>query len=162
MSEYSELIRSNARKYGVDPVLIAAIIVQESSEYPFSFRYEEGFYQWLLRTLKKRPILLGYVPRKYGITLATERKARAFSYGLMQIMGETAREYGFDRESLLELTNPELNIELGCKIVQKLFIKHANEEKVLLRWNGGGDPDYPRRVLSHIKSGRAQLLLSFN
>ena len=156
-TKIAPIIFDSAKRFSIDPKLVAAIIYQESRGYPFSVRYEHRFFFRYIATQIKR--LLGYTPTKYGITNATERRLRAFSFGYMQIMGQTAREYGFKGESLLELIQPKENISLGCMILAELFVKYGTVEQVLLKWNGGSDKNYPSRVLSHIHSGEADLLL---
>ena len=148
----SNIIKEKASEYGLDPKLIAAIIYQESSGNIWSSRYENGFYEQYIDHLNRRT-LPGHVPR-FLPTLATEKRLRATSWGLMQIMGETAREHGFEARYLNKLARPKLNIEIGCKYLRHLMdITNNDTSKALLKWNGGGNPNYPQLVLAHIRSG---------
>jgi soluble lytic murein transglycosylase-like protein len=79
----------------------------------------------------------------------------------MQIMGQTARENGFDGECLLELVDPAKNIELGTKILSKfLHLTNGDKERALLKWNGGADAHYPIEVLAHIETGEIDRILT--
>jgi hypothetical protein len=56
--------------------------------------------------------------------LITEKRLRATSFGYMQILGETARSIlKFRGDSLLELIQPELNLELGCELLKRNYDK---------------------------------------
>lgn len=148
----SNTIKEKAAKYGLDPRLVAAIIYQESSGDIWASRYEDGFYHQYIKHLNRKS-LPGYVPRFFP-TLATEKRLRATSWGLMQIMGETAREHGFKARYLNKLARPKLNLEVGCRYFKHLLdITDDNTQKALLKWNGGGNRDYPQVVLAHISSG---------
>ena len=69
-----------------DPALVCAIVEQESSWNTWAMRYEPAFFAKYVAGL--------YTNNK--IT-ASEAYARGFSWGLMQVMGQVAREMGFDR-----------------------------------------------------------------
>jgi soluble lytic murein transglycosylase-like protein len=69
------------------------------------------------------------------------------------------RERGFKGEFLTEALDPRLNIKLGSEFLQTLLLKHDTTEKALLRWNGGGNPDYGKEVLRHIDTGECHYLL---
>lgn len=154
----SDIIYKAADKYDIDPKLIAAVIQQESSGYPAACRYEQGFYDRYVRD-RSRKEMLGYIPK--ATSLATERRMRAFSYGYGQLMGQTARELGFAGESLAELFDPETNIDLSAKLLRRLLDQSKGDrEKALLRYNGGGDPGYPIKVLAHIDTGAIDHLLT--
>ena len=50
---------------------------------------------------------------------ASEAYARGFSWGLMQVMGQVAREMGFDGTFLSALCDPEQGLAIGCKLLRK-------------------------------------------
>jgi hypothetical protein len=91
--------------FSVSPVLytgtalVCAIIEQESAWNPHAMRYEPGF-----RTRYVAP--LGLPP--------SEEIARSISWGLMQIMGQVAREHGFTGKFLSALCDPTLGLDIGC------------------------------------------------
>jgi soluble lytic murein transglycosylase-like protein len=126
-----------ARKYGLDPSLFLAVIEQESSWNPWSIRYEPLF----LKNYLQGPTFSSLSP--------TELQARATSWGLCQVMGQVAREFGFQGKFLSELCNPEVGLEIGAKVLaDKLRRAKGDERQGLLRWNGGADESYPDKVLA--------------
>lgn len=153
-TKFSEIIFEAARDYQVDPRLIAAVIFTESSGKQYACRYEPNFFKKYLET-STRKTLKGFVPPNFQ----TEVCGRAFSYGLMQIMGNTARENGFTGEYLAELFDPRTNILLGTKILKRFLENEATAGKALLRWNGGSDKEYPTRVFTNYDGVNVDFLL---
>lgn len=139
------LARQKAQKYGIDGDLVCAIIEQESAWNPWAIRFEPGFYEHYIV-----PIIQSQHLSK------TEANARATSWGLMQTMGEVAREYGFGGTYLSALCDPESGIEIGCKYFSALLGKVGNNvDAALMRWNGGGAPNYPDEVKNRIPTYNA-------
>lgn len=133
--ELIAMAKAEATKQNVDPVLFCSVIETESSWFPYAMRFEPAFYD-------------KYVAPRYT-TRTTESIARATSFGLTQIMGESAREAGFNPAALSALLDPALNLEYGCKwLAGKLAKAKGDVNKALLLWNGGSDKQYPQRVLS--------------
>lgn len=133
-----ELAKAAAVKHGLDPALVCAVCHHESGGWnTWAIRYEPAFYTRYIESMK-------------GLT-QTEKTARAFSYGLMQIMGQVARELGFDGKYLTELCDPAVGLEYGCKKLKRC-VDAANGDVVagLLKYNGGGNPDYPELVMRHL------------
>lgn len=138
------LARQKAEKYGLDGDLVCAIVEQESNPPwdTWSTRYEPAFYAKYVQPMPH----LG----------ATEANARATSWGLLQVMGQVAREYGFGGPHLSELCDPEIGLEMGCKYFSALMGKAGNNvNDALLRWNGGGNPKYPSEVMARIATYNA-------
>ncbi len=80
---------------------------------------------------------------------ATEAYARGFSWGLMQVMGQVARETGFDVLFLSALCDPEQGLAVGCKVLRKKLDAMAGDTtRALLAWNGGANPAYAAQVLA--------------
>jgi soluble lytic murein transglycosylase-like protein len=130
-----------ASNFRLDPALICAIIEQESGWHPFVTRYEPAF------------------ERRYVDPLGLdweEDKGRSTSFGLMQIMGEVARELGFKSE-FRHLLDIETNLALGCQHF-KAKLARANDDvsKALQLWNGGGNPHYAEAVLARLLTYQAQ------
>jgi soluble lytic murein transglycosylase-like protein len=140
--EVIDLARRIAADHGVDPQLACAVIEQESAWNPWAVRYEPGF-------------LSRYVAPLYtaGKLSATETYTRSMSWGLMQIMGQVAREHGFSESSLAELCDPATGIEFGCRVLAAR-IAHAkgNVVDALSAWNGGANPNYPAEVLARTRN----------
>lgn len=150
MQKLGPIITEIGAKYEVDPDLIAAVIWQESRGRPYAFRYEHGFYNKYIDG-KSTQRLGGYWPKL--VSENSERRARAISWGPMQLIGQTAREIGFDKEELTSLCDPREGIEYGTKFLAKKLAETKNEARALLAFNGGGNPNYPSEVLLHKSSG---------
>jgi soluble lytic murein transglycosylase-like protein len=59
----------------------------------------------------------------------------------MQVMGQVARESGFDALFLSALCDPEQGLAVGCKLLRKKFdLVGADTTRALLAWNGGANP----------------------
>jgi soluble lytic murein transglycosylase-like protein len=126
-----------ATKYNLPAALVCAVCDHESSWYPWASKFEPAFEAHYLD-----------VP-KFSALNATEHCSRAMSFGLMQVMGETAREMGFTGRSCLELCDPDTGVEFGCrKLAACLRLAAGDQNKALSYYNGGGDPTYPATVLA--------------
>lgn len=151
-----DLILQSARQYQLNPQIIAAIIDQESSGDPFAIRYEPGFRKRYIDN--KGPAKLGgHWPKT--INRETELILRSSSIGLMQVMGQVAREQGFAGDSLLELCRPEIAIPIGTKVLASFLDAEGSTEKGLLRYNGGNNRNYPKEVLARIDRGDIDYLM---
>jgi soluble lytic murein transglycosylase-like protein len=140
--EIIELARSIAAAHGLDRALVCAVIEQESAWNPWAVRYEPGF-------------LSRYVAPLYtaGKLSATEAYTRSMSWGLMQVMGQVAREFGFEAGSLPELCDPAIGVEFGCRILAKRVARARGDvPAALLAWNGGANPNYPAAVLARTRN----------
>jgi len=121
-----------AKKHGLDPALVCALCEVESSWMPWAVRHEAG-YEWLVgfkkaerrdmpvsfmdikkQWWKPHPKLVRIMPLYSTGLIQIELLAQQTSWGLMQIMGGTARERGFCGW-LTELCDPVVNLEWGCK-----------------------------------------------
>lgn len=150
------LIIDASKKTGVSTALLASVIHQESRGEIYAIRYEPAFFDKYVKG-KTKKTSLGYIPSL--CSFATEQSLRAHSFGLFQMMGQVARERGFKGEFLTELLDPATNIKWGSEFLQTLLLKHEDTEKALLRWNGGGNPEYGKEVLAHVNSGAYHYLL---
>ena len=145
MTTLENLIRNASNESGMDFDLIASIIYMESGGEVWAFRYEPQFYTNRILPLS-RSELSGHVPSSIP-TLDTEKVSRACSYGLGQILGETARSIlHFEGENLTELFDPELNINLCAQYLKilktsYLWLKDENDiiKAVTKRYNGKGE-----------------------
>lgn len=137
--EYSQLVqlaKETARKHLLDPALICAVIEQESDWQAWAIRHEPAFESRYVKPLH---------------LMDTEEVARSISWGLMQLMGECARELGF-HDHLASLCDPFVGLEWGCKhFSNKLNAAQEDVKKALLLWNGGGNLQYPDEVMARIE-----------
>lgn len=123
MTQYRTLIEEIAAQFALDPNLVEAVVLQESSGHTDAFRFEPGFYD---QYLKGKPEYQGMVLRRVSS-----------SYGLMQVMYPTARDYGY-RDHPEYLFLPETGLYFGCLHVSKLLAWAAGDtKKALAAYNGG-------------------------
>ena len=127
-----------AAAHGLEPALVCAVIEQESAWNPWAMRYEPAFMAKYVAPL--------YTNNKIS---ATEAYARGFSWGLMQVMGQVARESGFAEDFLSALCDPRQGTAVGCLVLQRRLAAAAGDvPRALLAWNGGANPGYPAAVLA--------------
>ncbi len=130
------LARTAASKHALDPALVCAVVEQESSWDAHAIRYEPGF-----RTRYVAPL---------GLPL-TEEVARSISWGLMQVMGQVAREHGFEGKFLCALCDPATGLEIGCAVLSvKIATADGNIPRALVLWNGGANSNYAAEVLARV------------
>ncbi|HLW51291.1 MAG TPA: transglycosylase SLT domain-containing protein [Candidatus Angelobacter sp.] len=133
-----EQVQYQARLYGVDPALACAVVEQESSWNCWAIRFEPAFEtRYIKPALPNAP--------------TTEEMTRAMSFGLFQVMGENAREMGFQHQFLSMLCDPDIGISVGVRFLKKcLDAAEGDTTKALLRWNGGGNTAYPTQVIARM------------
>ncbi len=135
-TELVTLARSIAGRYGVDERLVCAVVEQESAWDTHAMRYEPGFRAHYVAPLRLPP---------------TEEIARSTSWGLMQVMGQVAREHGFSGKFLTALSDPNIGIAIGCEVLRSKISAADNDIwRALELWNGGGNPEYPAQVIARV------------
>ncbi len=103
-------IQAAAKAHGLDPLLVAAVVVQESAANTDAFRHERLFWN---RYLKRKPEWANLNPRRVSS-----------SYGLMQVMFPVAQERGLAKTVPPEsLFLPELGLEYGCRHLRYMMDK---------------------------------------
>lgn len=146
---YRREIELAAKEHGLDPNVVEAVVVCESSGNADAFRWEPHFYK---KYLAKNPAYAGQIPRRVSS-----------SYGLMQIMLPTARDHGFAAEPEF-LFVPGVNLDVGCQVLARL-LKWADGDlaKALEAYNGGrgsigseATTRYASRVLLTLDSVRRE------
>jgi soluble lytic murein transglycosylase-like protein len=120
----SEIARA-ATAFGLDPDLLHAQVLVESSGDADAFRYEPAFFR-------------RYIKGNTAAKAATFGPLAACSFGPLQIMLETACEIGFVGQPW-ELFTPAIGLEWGARHLASL-----------LRWAGG---DY-HRALAAFNGGK--------
>jgi hypothetical protein len=144
IQEAYKVCQLEASRYDVDPVLAMAIVLQESGCDDKAVRLENGFYRKYIEKMTFS------VPVKILLSA---------SYGLMQTMGETLRTLGYfpgvmDSRNVSEaieryLNSPQEQVAFGSQFFSALVVrKRGDIVAALLAWNGGGDPEYPARVMA--------------
>ena len=136
------LARQTAKAHGLDDALVCAVVEQESGWNPWAIKYEPDFFKKYVAPL--------WTANK--VTNMTELQSRAFSWGLMQLMGQCAREDGFpDSEQLSWLCDPAIGLQWGCKhLAHKIAVARGVVKQGLLFWNGGGNKNYADEVFARI------------
>ncbi len=135
-AEIIALVRAAAFEHELDPALVCAVVEQESAWDPHAIRYEPGFRARYVAPLQLPP---------------TEEIARSISWGLVQVMGQVAREHGFQGKFLSALCDPSAGLQIGCAVLAaKLAAAAGNVPRGLALWNGGGNPEYAAQVLARV------------
>ena len=114
------------------PEVALGIIEIESSGDPYAAKINPTYPYTMMQA--KRPV---------GCSVDVERLFQKTAWGLMQVMGATARELGFDGW-LSELVVPETNVRLGIEFLGRKMSQHLERdgiEGVVAAYNGGA----PRR-----------------
>lgn len=130
------LAKSAAMAASVEPELVCAVCEQESSWNPWAVRYEPAFFA-------------RYVQPQF-LTDATEAQLRAVSWGLMQIMGETAREEGF-KGHIASLCDPQTGLDAGIEHLKRMLSRSGGNWPIALNlYNGGSNPQYATEVMARV------------
>lgn len=126
-SHIIELVASECARERVDPNLILALIQTESGFNPNAARYERHFmYYHKLEDFAK-------IQR---ITLETEKVFQKTSWGLMQIMGGTARWCGY-AGFLPDLCDPLIGVIWGVAYFKKMCAKQVYLNDQIAIYNSG-------------------------
>jgi hypothetical protein len=143
-------IKHAAEASGFSPYLLGAIVVTESSGQQYAQRVERGFWprylagirRWVASTASQSDDKWSQYPDIYSS-----------SYGLCQVMLQTAAEHGFVYHYPGQLFDPEENLRVACRILSRIRARTGDDVRaLLLAYNGGGDPMYPNRVLRHLNA----------
>lgn len=130
-------IVGKARQYQLPEELVVAIARHESSLNRWAMKYEPG-YRYLWNCVDDAPHKIGPAdahassapsgfPSCPGLLTDadTEFVAQRTSYGVMQVMGAVAREYGF-RGYLSQLCDVQTSCDIACRHLSKLATRfHA-------------------------------------
>lgn len=119
-------IESVAKKHNLEPALLAAFIQEESNFDAWAYRYEPGF----AKRYKSRIYAeaRAWSRSHKGLpTFQSESVMRSTSFGLMQPMGQVAREEGFKARYLIELIKPFNSIEAGAKHLLSKMKKYPKD-----------------------------------
>lgn len=116
-----------AGAHGLDPDLVAAFVMTESSGKTGATRFEPKWHYFLF------PHALE--PEE----MESERKKQATSWGLMQVMGSVARELGYEGD-LADLGQIDIGLEYGCKLLHKFMNKYGTELKDVIASYNAGSP----------------------
>jgi soluble lytic murein transglycosylase-like protein len=121
------LIAAVANDFKINPDLIAAIVKVESGGNSLKCRFEPAF-QYVHEVEKNAALM--------GITKETEKIQQMTSWGLMQVMGGTARFIGFNQD-LTRLCRPMESLKVGCQFLKILINRHQVVEDAIASYNAG-------------------------
>jgi soluble lytic murein transglycosylase-like protein len=135
--DLAAMVEKTAGEYGLDPLLLRAIIRAESGGRANAIKLEPTH-------LARKDV------KEYGRT-QDERTMYASSFGLMQVMGWHAPAYGLQWSDLLE---PSVNLKVGAEILKDCLERQSTKSKVEklrggLRCYNGGDK-YPDLILENM------------
>ena len=129
---HDPLIHEAANEHMLPFDIVRGVVIRESSGDQFAFRYEPAYFR---RYIVDDPLTVmndhpHAVAQRYG-------PLAACSFGLMQIMLETALEIGFEGRPE-DLFRPSVNLEWGCTLLKKLVDQYQGDiRKALAVYNGG-------------------------
>jgi hypothetical protein len=131
---FAREIDSVARTRKLPPALLAAFIQEESQ-----------WNQWAVRTephyLRKKKIIAEakqWSRNFKGLpSWQTELWARSTSFGVMQVMGQVAREQGFRRRYLTELITPFHSLDEGAKHLLTKIRRYRDTLSAISAYNQG-------------------------
>lgn len=139
--ELKAVIAVASLEHRLPPDLVAAICFVESGMDTWAVRFEPRWRWW------NNPVLWA---RKVATTHKTERILQQCSWGLMQIVGATARDRGFALD-FPQLCIPKVGIEYGCKHLRWNIDRWKGIEQAVQAYNAGrpgttAGLDYAKKV----------------
>lgn len=130
------IIIKKAEDHNIDHELALAFCFVESSfnpnknRYEPAFRYVEETESWAV---------------KRNISQATEIANQCMSWGLMQIMGATARHYGFSGDMPELCSDPATGLEFALRYLGHLLATYKNQDDAIASYNAG----HPKMFAGH-------------
>jgi len=122
--KYKNQIELMSERWNMSQELICAFCYQESRFEEKAKRYEPAFYKKYVEKFN--------IPQE-------EKTWRATSWGLMQLMGQTAREIGY-RGYRDDLVDPIINLYYCCKFFIKLLNRYkGSETDAIAAYNQGNN-----------------------
>lgn len=143
---YDDLIRQVGSVYDLPFDLLQAQVQRESSGQADAFRYEHAFYDHYIR---HNPTAKGF---SYG-------PLAACSYGLMQVLFETALEVAQFDGRPHDLFIPRVGLTIGAKVLKAYWMKLGGTpdtyKRALARYNGTGEAATHYADTIYLAAGRA-------
>ena len=128
--------------FGIDFDFLMALVETESSGEPYASKYEPH-YPYLEQPSE--------FAARLGITRLTEETLQRTSFGLCQVMGGVAREWGF-QDHLMKLVIPEICFEIACKHILKKMKRYGSDPCTLYAaYNRGSIRKNPDGTFSNQK-----------
>lgn len=124
--DISGAITACSFQYQLPANLVRAVCQVESGMNPWSIRYEPGWKYFCGDQLR--------------MTL-TERFTQMCSWGLGQVMGSVAREYGY-AGPMPQLCEPDIGLTYTCKHLKHFYLAYDNWPDTIASYNAGS----PRKL----------------
>lgn len=147
-TKYDAEIVAAAKAHGLSPALVEAQVLVESGGNAWSWNPEPRYrYFWNVRS--QRPFraispaeqLSEFPPSDFpclGGDPDQEWWGQQASWGIQQIMGALAREYGFRGPYLTQLCEVTTNLDIGCAHLSRLLAWAKGDiDQALSAFNGG-------------------------
>jgi soluble lytic murein transglycosylase-like protein len=155
-------IDESAWEVGVDRYLVAAIAWKETDYNPTATRYEPEFKKRYIDKISNND-LYKLCPGLEPENILLERTNRATSWGLMQIMGQTARELGLTQPDMSFWLQGYMGVYYGVKYLDKKLQKYELPDAISA-YNAGTPTernrlDYVEPVLLRLKILRNESLV---
>lgn len=125
--DFESALLTECDKYGLDPTWVRAMIQVESGGRTYATRYEPG---WSYYEIPE------YWSNRLAQTVETEMNGQRVSWGLLQVMGGTARHVGFSGY-FPELCIPSVGIHFGCLVLSKKLKKYGEILDAVAAYNAG-------------------------
>lgn len=100
---------------------VLAFCMAESSCREYAIKYEDH-YRWIYGDQSAMPI--------------AEKLGQKHSWGLMQVMGGVAREYGLTGP-FTDLWDPAIGLRYGMRVIRRLLAKYHHWPDVIAAYNAG-------------------------
>ena len=124
----------------VRPSLLMGLAWKESSFLWWAAKFEPG-YPYLWDVKNNRPTRVESETGALGIcSPATELQFQRASWGICQVMGATAREFGFREPLLTHLLDVRLGASYGAKYLAALLTRHKGDEADAVSAYNAGSP----------------------
>jgi hypothetical protein len=125
--EIKTIIKEECARHGLDHEIIQAIAEVESGGVGKAARYEKH-YAYYYKDAE--------FAKLQKITLETERAFQKTSWGVLQLMGGTARWIGYS-SWLPDLCDPRVGILWGCMYYKRVCDKHLYLNEKIASFNAG-------------------------
>jgi len=150
MAKAKKAIQDAADEHRIPVMVLEGIVRTESGGNPLAMRVEPD-YKWLWdvqRNAPARDVTGRDFPSPDYVSRQTEYWGQKTSWGLMQIMGATAREMGFEEPFFSALcANPAKGMYYGCLFLRRLADRYLEKHGwpgVVAAYNAGA-PRYDER-----------------
>lgn len=164
MTLYRGFVKHAAARHDLDPDVVEAMVLVESGGNPYAYNPEPKYrYFWDVRAgrpfrkVSEAELAAKFPPKDFRALAGDpdqEWWAQQASWGLMQVMGAVAREYGCRLPFLTELTRPDLCVDIGCSHLALLLRRAGgNLHAALAMYNGGpaGNARPPYRNAAYVQ-----------